>query len=331
MRDTNRILPLALLAASLPALGATKGTNVGTFSAGERVSPPGFHAPEHVSRMYVKTVLPDANGRVSLPAVGDSSLIVWTMPLAPSRSGEAARVSGSLRTPAGRRFAAGDEGSTALGLRRFAFDEADLGIDLPKGTHEVIHVEKAEPGLHTLDLSSTSSGALVVVAEPDSRIVLSTWAGPLSHVPGEPATLHADLTNGGAPLAGARVTIGESGRLERVLVRVAAGDPLDEVVLRSYAIGATHMALGWVLSESLTIDPDTGEVHDLTIRSFGILRAKDTPPIDGGFPTMEGHLTYRLSNRAASVREWTQRPGRFTEGGAENNQRWAARNWADAA
>jgi CO/xanthine dehydrogenase Mo-binding subunit len=76
------------------------------------------------------------------------------------------------------------------------------------------------------------------------------------------------------------VTIGESGRLERVLVRVAAGDPLDEVVLRSYAIGATHMALGWVLSESLTIDPDTGEVHDLTIRSFGILRAKDTPPID---------------------------------------------------
>ena len=26
--------------------------------------------------------------------------------------------------------------------------------------------------------------------------------------------------------------------------------------------------------------PDTGEVHDLTIRSFGILRAEDTPPID---------------------------------------------------
>ncbi|HEV8267724.1 MAG TPA: hypothetical protein VGR00_05805 [Thermoanaerobaculia bacterium] len=206
MRNTNRILPLALLAASLPALGATKGTNVGTFSAGERVSPPGFHAPEHVSRMYVKTVLPDGDGHVTLPAVGDSSLIVWTMPLAPSRSGEAARVSGSLRTPAGRRFAAGDEGSTALGLRRFAFDEADLGIDLPKGTHEVIHVEKAEPGLHALDLSSTSSGALVVVAEPDSRLVLATWAGPLSHVPGEPVTLHAELTNGGAALAGARVT-----------------------------------------------------------------------------------------------------------------------------
>src|SRR5690606_20211357 len=28
-----------------------------------------------------------------------------------------------------------------------------------------------------------------------------------------------------------------------VLVRVAAGDPLDEVVLRSYCVGATHQAL----------------------------------------------------------------------------------------
>jgi CO/xanthine dehydrogenase Mo-binding subunit len=65
-----------------------------------------------------------------------------------------------------------------------------------------------------------------------------------------------------------------------VLVRVAAGDPLDEVVLRSYTIGAAHMALGWVISESLTVDPETGEVHDLTIRSFGVIRAQDTPVID---------------------------------------------------
>ncbi len=81
--------------------------------------------------------------------------------------------------------------------------------------------------------------------------------------------------------AGARVAIDdETGTLERVEVRVAAGDPLDEVVLRSYAIGAAHMALGWVLTEGLAVDPETGEVHDLTIRSFGIIRAKDTPRID---------------------------------------------------
>jgi hypothetical protein len=82
-------------------------------------------------------------------------------------------------------------------------------------------------------------------------------------------------------LAGARVATDDtSGVIERVEVRVAAGDPLDEVVLRSYAIGAAHMALGWVFTEGLAVDPETGEVHDLTIRSFGIVPARNVPPID---------------------------------------------------
>jgi CO/xanthine dehydrogenase Mo-binding subunit len=63
-----------------------------------------------------------------------------------------------------------------------------------------------------------------------------------------------------------------------VSVRVHAGDPLDDVVLRSYCIGAAHQALSWVTSEAIAVDA-TGLVHDLTIRSFGILRAVDTPPI----------------------------------------------------
>jgi hypothetical protein len=63
-----------------------------------------------------------------------------------------------------------------------------------------------------------------------------------------------------------------------VAVRLRAGQPLDEVVLRSYAIGAAHMGLGWVTSEGLFVD-DRGEPHDLTIRSFGILRARDMPAV----------------------------------------------------
>jgi aerobic-type carbon monoxide dehydrogenase small subunit (CoxS/CutS family) len=63
-----------------------------------------------------------------------------------------------------------------------------------------------------------------------------------------------------------------------IVVRVRAGHPLDETVLRSYCVGAAHMALSWVTSESLGVDAD-GEIHDLTIRSFGVLRAVDTPPI----------------------------------------------------
>jgi aerobic-type carbon monoxide dehydrogenase small subunit (CoxS/CutS family) len=64
-----------------------------------------------------------------------------------------------------------------------------------------------------------------------------------------------------------------------IRVHVDCGDVLDETVLRSYCIGAAHMALGWVTSEGVSVD-DTGEPHDLTIRSFGVLRAVDTPPID---------------------------------------------------
>jgi len=65
----------------------------------------------------------------------------------------------------------------------------------------------------------------------------------------------------------------------RVSVSVRCGRALDAVVLRSYCIGAAHMALGWVRSEGIAVD-DEGEPLDLTIRSFGILRAVDTPPIE---------------------------------------------------
>jgi CO/xanthine dehydrogenase Mo-binding subunit len=76
---------------------------------------------------------------------------------------------------------------------------------------------------------------------------------------------------------GARATavIGPDGN---VRVTVAAGEVLDEVVLRSYALGAVHQALGWVLSEGVATDPE-GNVLDLTIRSFGILSARAMPAV----------------------------------------------------
>jgi xanthine dehydrogenase small subunit len=39
------------------------------------------------------------------------------------------------------------------------------------------------------------------------------------------------------------------------------------------------MALSWVCAEGLAVDDD-GEVHDLTIRSFGILRAGEMPEVE---------------------------------------------------
>ena len=63
-----------------------------------------------------------------------------------------------------------------------------------------------------------------------------------------------------------------------ISVRVRAGRTLDETVLRSYCAGAAHMAYSWVTSESLGVDPE-GIVHDLTIRSFGIVSAANMPAV----------------------------------------------------
>jgi aerobic-type carbon monoxide dehydrogenase small subunit (CoxS/CutS family) len=78
--------------------------------------------------------------------------------------------------------------------------------------------------------------------------------------------------------AEASVTVDTAGRPLAVEVTVRCGDPLDETVLRSYVTGAAHMGLGWVCSEGIAVGEE-GVPEDLTIRSFGILPARATPPI----------------------------------------------------
>jgi xanthine dehydrogenase small subunit len=79
--------------------------------------------------------------------------------------------------------------------------------------------------------------------------------------------------------ASADVVREPDGSISQLSVAVRCGEVLDDVVLRSYCIGAAHMAYSWVTSEALMVD-DEGEVHDLTIRSFGITRAIDMPTVD---------------------------------------------------
>ncbi len=87
----------------------------------------------------------------------------------------------------------------------------------------------------------------------------------------------------------ARAAVADDGT---IAVEVVCGQALDATVLESYCVGAAHMALGWVTSEGLSIGAD-GEPHDLTMRSFGVLRAVDTPRIevtihDGDGPAVNG-------------------------------------------
>jgi CO/xanthine dehydrogenase Mo-binding subunit len=85
----------------------------------------------------------------------------------------------------------------------------------------------------------------------------------------EDGTVEVTSPNG----ARARARVAEDGTVELL---VAAGAPLCPITLRSYAIGAAHQALGMVYSEALAVDED-GAVHDLTLRSFGIVTPKETP------------------------------------------------------
>ena len=102
--------------------------------------------------------------------------------------------------------------------------------------------------------------------------MLSAVVRARSEPGGDGRPIEVRAPGGGAAWA----TVGSDGSVH---VRVAAGTALDEVVLRSAVIGAAHMAIGWVTSEALSVDGD-GVVHDLTIRSFGVLRAVDMPTID---------------------------------------------------
>jgi xanthine dehydrogenase small subunit len=115
----------------------------------------------------------------------------------------------------------------------------------------------------------------VEVTGPSTSIALraSGWAEATVLMAGAQGVAGRVTAPNGAQ---AEASIGGDGR---VRVWVSCGDVLDEVVLRSYCIGAAHMATSWVTSEGLAVD-EAGEVQDLTIRSFGVLRATDTPEID---------------------------------------------------
>lgn len=123
-----------------------------------------------------------------------------------------------------------------------------------------VHINEVDvPGPPTSTAIRAAGWAEAVALRTALKPPADGWVGPIEQRGGGTAWAH----------------IRDDGGIQ---IKVDGGDPLDEVVLRSYCVGAAHQAASWVTSESLTIDSD-GEVQDLTIRSFGILRAVDTPSI----------------------------------------------------
>jgi hypothetical protein len=193
---------LALLA--LPAAAAAPENRTGLFPAGEAYAAPAAAAPARASRALVRTLaLTGGRARVALPVRGGGPLLLWTLTAAANGGGAALA---AVRTPGQRLLRAGEAASTDLALQRFPADAGELGLDLP-GAPEAILVKDAEAGVHEIELTAAGAAAVTLVAaEPNSPVVLTTWAAPLSRQPGEPLTLHAVLRDGDQPLAGARVT-----------------------------------------------------------------------------------------------------------------------------
>jgi len=113
-----------------------------------------------------------------------------------------------------------------------------------------------------------------------------------------------------------------------VSVEVWAGELLDAVTLRSYAIGAVHQALGLVWSEGIAVDA-AGVPLDLTIRSFGILTAREMPQVevtlhdDDRWPVNGSDAVFAATVAAAWIAEGLPPRWPTRRGGVEQSRRAA--------
>lgn len=206
------------------------------------------------------------------------------------------RPGGEPADPLANGGAFGGKRSSALPdvARRLADDHGRPVVALASREHTVHHGPKRPPVAGWARPDGT--GVIRVVRTPGVREAIHSVAPGLEveerTVFGPPTSVDiraSGWAEASILIAGARGTAGSitspdgavaAAEIDDAGIHVSlrCGTILDEVVLRSYCIGAAHMAWSWLTSESLAVDGD-GDVHDLTIRSFGILRASDMPAV----------------------------------------------------
>ncbi len=71
----------------------------------------------------------------------------------------------------------------------------------------------------------------------------------------------------------------ESGKIEKVVAVHDVGRAVNPLLCEGQIQGAVHMGLGYALSEEFPCD-DEGRPQNMTLRSLGIIRAKDVPEIE---------------------------------------------------
>jgi CO/xanthine dehydrogenase Mo-binding subunit len=71
----------------------------------------------------------------------------------------------------------------------------------------------------------------------------------------------------------------ESGKIDKVLAVHDVGRAVNPLLCEGQIQGAVHMGLGYALSEEFPCDNE-GRPQNMTLRSLGIIRAKDVPTIE---------------------------------------------------
>jgi xanthine dehydrogenase molybdenum-binding subunit len=69
-------------------------------------------------------------------------------------------------------------------------------------------------------------------------------------------------------------------KIEKVLAVHDVGRVVNPTLCEGQVEGSVHMGLGYALTEDFPSDPESGFPINKTLRSLGILRAKDVPPIE---------------------------------------------------
>ena len=72
----------------------------------------------------------------------------------------------------------------------------------------------------------------------------------------------------------------KTGDIEKVVAVHDVGKAVNPTLVEGQVEGSVHMGLGYALTEDFPTDPETGFPTNMTLRSLGILRAKDVPEIE---------------------------------------------------